>query len=118
MRSHKKHRDKKYKYVVIVRWSEEDQGYGIEVPELPGCFSFGKTPQEAIKNATDAIQSWMESAEEAKIPIPEPMTTKKFSGTFNLRLSPELHRELAIKAKKKSRSLNSYITEILEQTGM
>ena len=42
------------------------------VPELPGCFSDGETPEEALRNAYDAIGCWMEAAEEMGRPIPEP----------------------------------------------
>lgn len=47
-------------------------GYIATVPELPGCFSDGDTPEEALHNAYDAIGCWMEAAQEMGRPIPEP----------------------------------------------
>ncbi|WP_425228954.1 type II toxin-antitoxin system HicB family antitoxin [Sphingomonas sp.] len=47
-------------------------GFIATVPELPGCFSDGETPEEALRNAYDAIGCWMEAAEEMGRPVPEP----------------------------------------------
>ena len=47
-------------------------GFIATVPELPGCFSDGATPEEALRNAYDAIGCWMEAAEEMGRAIPEP----------------------------------------------
>ena len=47
-------------------------GFVATVPELPGCFSDGDTPEEALRNAYDAIGCWVEAAEEMGRPVPEP----------------------------------------------
>jgi antitoxin HicB len=47
-------------------------GYYALVPDLPGCMSDGETPQEAFSNAQDAIASWIETAQEIGIPVPDP----------------------------------------------
>ena len=60
------------KYEVIIYWSEEDQAYIAEVPELPGCAADGATYQEALANAETVIQEWIETAKELGRPIPEP----------------------------------------------
>ncbi len=60
------------KYEVIIYWSEEDQAYIAEVPELAGCMADGRTYQEALTNAETIIQEWIETAMELKRPIPEP----------------------------------------------
>jgi predicted RNase H-like HicB family nuclease len=60
------------KYEVIIYWSEEDQAYIAEVPELPGCMADGSTYQEALANAETIIQEWIETATELGRPIPEP----------------------------------------------
>lgn len=60
------------KYSMFMAWSEEDQAYIISVPELPGCMSDGKTPEEAVANAQIIIQEWIECALEDGDPIPEP----------------------------------------------
>lgn len=57
---------------MIIYWSEEDQAFIAEVPELPGCAADGQTYQEAIANAEIAIQEWLETASELGRPIPQP----------------------------------------------
>jgi len=65
-------RIKMYKYEVIVWWSEKDQSYIAEVPELPGCMSDGGTYEEALKNIQLIISEWVETAKELGREIPEP----------------------------------------------
>ncbi len=60
------------KYEMIVYWSDEDQCYVVEVPELPGCMADGSTYQEAISNAEIVINEWIETAKEIGRPIPKP----------------------------------------------
>ena len=60
------------KYEVIIYWSEEDQAFIAEVPELAGCASDGATYQEALANVEVVIQEWLETAKELGRPIPEP----------------------------------------------
>jgi len=61
-----------YKYEVIVYWSEEDEAYIAEVPELPGCMADGTTYEEAIRNAQVIITEWIETAMELNREIPKP----------------------------------------------
>ena len=61
-----------YKYEVIVYWSEEDDLYIAEVPELPGCMADGTTYEEAIRNAQIIITEWIETAKELNRDIPKP----------------------------------------------
>ncbi len=61
-----------YKYEVIVYWSEEDEAYIVEVPELPGCMADGATYEEALKNAQVAISEWIETAKSLGREIPSP----------------------------------------------
>ena len=60
------------KYEIILYWSQEDDRYIAEVPELAGCMADGKTPVEAVKNAEVVIQEWLETAVRLGRPIPEP----------------------------------------------
>lgn len=60
------------KYEVIIYWSEEDQAFIAEVPELPGCMADGHTYQEALANAEVGIREWVETANEIGRPIPTP----------------------------------------------
>ena len=61
-----------YKYEVIIYWSNDDNAYIAEVPELPGCMSDGKTYEESLKNIQLIIHEWIETAKELGRPIPEP----------------------------------------------
>lgn len=61
-----------YKYEIIIYWSEEDQAYIAEVPELPGCMADGSTYQNAISNAEKVISEWIETAQELGRVIPQP----------------------------------------------
>lgn len=59
--------------VRIERLADVDGGgYLATVPDLPGCMSDGDTPEEALKNVQDAIESWIEAAKEWKQDIPKP----------------------------------------------
>ncbi len=61
-----------YKYEVIVYWSEEDEAYIAEVPELPGCMADGATYEEVVKNVQVIISEWIETAKEMGREIPKP----------------------------------------------
>jgi predicted RNase H-like HicB family nuclease len=61
-----------YRYEIIIYWSEEDQAFIAEVPELPGCAADGATYQEALSNVQVIIQEWIETAKELQRPIPKP----------------------------------------------
>ncbi len=58
------------KYEVIIYWSEEDQAFVAEVPELPGCAADGKTYKEALSNVEVVIREWIETAKEFGRPTP------------------------------------------------
>ena len=60
------------KYEVILYWSDEDEAFIAEVPELGGCAADGVTRQEALSNVETAIAEWLETALELARPIPEP----------------------------------------------
>ena len=60
------------RYEIILYWSQEDQAFIAEVPELPGCAADGGTYQEAVANAEVVIREWIEIARELGRPIPAP----------------------------------------------
>lgn len=61
-----------YKYEVIVYWSNDDETFIAEVPELPGCMADGSTYEEAIKNVQVIISEWIDTAKELNREVPEP----------------------------------------------
>jgi predicted RNase H-like HicB family nuclease len=60
------------KYEIIIYWSEDDQAFIAEAPELPGCAADGPTYFDALKNIEIIIQEWLETAKDLGRPIPIP----------------------------------------------
>lgn len=63
---------RQYKYEVIIYWSDEDDAFIAEVPELPGCAADGETYSEVLSNLEVIIDEWVETAKQMGRPIPEP----------------------------------------------
>lgn len=60
------------RYRIILSWSEDDQAYLAEVPDLPGCMADGVSQQEALNNAETMIREWIETAHTLGREIPKP----------------------------------------------
>ena len=60
------------KYERIIFWSEDDQKWIVDVPELPGCMADGATAVEALENVEIVINEWLELAQELGREIPQP----------------------------------------------
>lgn len=60
------------RYELIIYWSKRDESFIVEVPELPGCMADGATHEEAIANAQEVVQEWIDTARSLGCPIPEP----------------------------------------------
>ena len=61
-----------YKYEIVIYWSDEDEAFIAEVPELPGCAADGSSHVEALANIDVIIREWIETATELGRAIPEP----------------------------------------------
>ena len=61
-----------YRYEIIVYWSEDDNSFIAEVPELSGCMADGKTYHEALSNVQVIIDEWIETAKSQNMIIPTP----------------------------------------------
>ncbi|MEH1799366.1 MAG: type II toxin-antitoxin system HicB family antitoxin [Nostoc sp.] len=61
-----------FRYEIILYWSELDQAFIAEVPELSGCTADGDTYQEALHNVELVVQEWIEIAKDLGRPVPEP----------------------------------------------
>jgi predicted RNase H-like HicB family nuclease len=66
---------KTMQYEIILYWSEEDQAYIAEVPDLPGCAADGLTYREALQNVEVVMQEWIETARELGRSIPQQRST-------------------------------------------
>lgn len=60
------------RYEIILYWSDGDDAFIAEVPELPGCMADGQSYEEAVQNAEVVIQEWIETAQSLGRPIPDP----------------------------------------------
>lgn len=61
-----------FKYERIIYWSNDDNAFIVEVPELPGCMADGETVEDAIKNSETIIKEWIETALDRGLEVPEP----------------------------------------------
>ncbi len=61
-----------YRYEIIIYWSDSDQAFVAEVPELAGCAADGQTYRDALEAAEIVIQEWIETAHELGREIPKP----------------------------------------------
>lgn len=62
------------KYPIAIEPGDEHCAYGVVVPDLPGCFSAGDTLDDAIDNAREAIELWLETVIDDGGAVPEPRT--------------------------------------------
>lgn len=60
-----------HRYEVIIYWSDEDQCFVADVPDLPGCMAHGDSYEAALAGAQEAIDLWLDTAAELKRPIPQ-----------------------------------------------
>ncbi len=67
------------KYELIIYWSKSDNCFIAEVPELPGCFSDGKSYEEAVENVQVIIEEWIETAISLDRKIPKPKGKVKYA---------------------------------------
>ena len=61
-----------HKYEIILHWSEDDDAFVAEAPELPGCMAHGRTQEAALGEIKEAMRLWIETAHERGDPAPEP----------------------------------------------
>ena len=81
------------KYKIVIYWSDEDQVFVAEVPELPGCMAHGSTQVAALTSANEAIQLWLDTANEFGDTVPKPRShsasNKVFESKAKLRKTNE-----------------------------
>jgi predicted HicB family RNase H-like nuclease len=105
----------KYKgYEAIIEYDEVDRLFFGRVINTRDIISFDGTTVEELQQSFEAvIDEYLEDCQqEGKEP------DKVFSGQFNLRISPELHRQISLEAKKKNLSLNSFVEEVLKKNSV
>lgn len=99
-------------YLGIVEYDADGKIFTGEVIGIRSVITFqGRTPQELENSFSESIDLYLEMCQEDGVK-PE----KPYSGRFNVRLSPELHRNLAFKAAEERKSLNEFVAETLQKS--
>ena len=96
-------------YSYSVNWSPEDQVYVARVVEWPSLAAHAESPEDALRELRTVVAFCIEDCRENQEEFPEPLSDRKFSGKFSLRIPPELHRRLAIVAAREGVSLNRLV---------
>ncbi len=96
-------------------YPDDDGGFTVIIPDLPGCMTQGDTAEEAFEMIAEAKELWIESAYEDNVPIPPPSTEIEYSGKTMLRMPQYLHARLAKDAKQEGVSLNQYLVALLSE---
>lgn len=101
------------RYTYRVTWSEEDQEYVGLCAEFQGLSWLEKTPEEALSGIRKLVRKCVSDMQANQENVPEPISTKAYSGKFMVRVPPETHRSLAIQAAEAGVSLNRLISSRL-----
>ncbi len=97
----------KYAYKVV--WSNEDGEYVATVAELPSLSWLAPTQSEAINGLHSLVEEVVADMQVSGEKVPEPLSVRSFSGKFQVRIPPDLHRRLVIEAAEEHVSLNRLI---------
>lgn len=105
------------KYAYRVVWSEDDKEYVGLCAEFPSLSWLDKSQDTAFKGIRKLVAEVVDDLKAQHELIPEPLSSKKFSGKFVVRVPAELHRELALEAQENKISLNRYVSNKLARHG-
>lgn len=94
------------RYTYRITWSEDDQEFVGLCAEFPGLSWLNKDRNKALDGIFDVVSSALQILKEDGDTIPEPISTRKFSGKFIVRIPKETHRSLALAAAEEGVSLN------------
>jgi predicted HicB family RNase H-like nuclease len=104
------------RYLKIVEWSDDDRCYIGSAPPLIGRSCHGTTESDVIEQLQAIVEEWVELLLNDGKPLPEGIAERRFSGKFVVRISPEIHRKVALKAMARGESLNEFVSETLAQS--
>ncbi len=102
-------------YRKLITGSSED-GYLVEVPDLPGCMTAGETVEEALANLPEAMEAWIATALDLGRAIPQPTASEPgqgYNGRVLVRMPKTLHRKLVQQAEAEGVSLNQLAVALL-----
>ena len=104
------------RYLKIVEWSEEDQIYIGSVPGWIGKCCHGDNEEKVYKELCQIVDEWIEIYKTGSMALPPSTVEKKYSGKFVMRIDPELHKMLTVKALNAGESLNNYCRKLLRNS--
>jgi len=93
-------------YTYRVTWSEDDQEYVGLCAEFPSLSWLTGTQEAALKGIRSVVAGAVADMRKNKEPVPEPLAGKRYSGRFMVRIPPDVHRDLTLKAAEEGISLN------------
>jgi predicted HicB family RNase H-like nuclease len=96
-----------------VTWFPEDEEFVGTCLELPSLSWLASTQDEALHGIRDLVREVVQDLRSNADPVPEPLSSRTYSGKFNFRVSERLHRQLAIEAAEEHLSLNQYVVRRL-----
>ena len=102
-------------YRIEIIKEQEEGGYVLHCPELPGCITCAETVAEGMEMLEDAKKCWFTACLEDGVPIPEPARLEDYSGQFKLRLPKSLHKQLAQRSSEEGVSMNQYCVYLLSK---
>jgi predicted HicB family RNase H-like nuclease len=105
------------RYTYRVTWSEEDEEYVGLCVEFPSLSWLQPSPEEALKGIRQVVAQAVKDLEMIGESVPEPISVKRYSGKFVLRIPPEMHRNLALEAAEAGISLNRLASDKLSRQG-
>lgn len=103
------------RYTYRVTWSEEDGEYVGLCAEFPSLSWLAKSPETALHGIRVVVAEAVKDMRAAGEPIPEALSSRRFSGKFMIRVPPEIHRRLAVEAAEVGVSLNRLASAKLAQ---
>lgn len=101
------------RYTYRVTWSEEDQEYVGLCAEFPSLSWLDKSQEKALVGVRKLVADTVKDLEQSKEPVPQPISTRPYSGKFMVRVPPEVHRMLALRAAEAGVSLNRLVSSKL-----
>ncbi len=94
------------KYTYRVTWSEEDAEYVGLCAEFPSLSWLAQSHEAALTGVRKLVQEIVADMRDTGEPVPEPFSSRQYSGRFMVRVPPEVHRSLAVQAAESGVSLN------------
>jgi len=103
------------RYLKTVEWSEEDGAYVGSAPGLVEACCHGDDEATVYKELCQIVEEWIRIYDDEGRPLPKPTAGKTYSGKFVVRVPPELHKALTIRALQRGESLNLFCKKALEE---